>query len=564
MSACRIVDAKNDDNDKKASVHKLRDAFAELNQLQNEHKERIKSCDEDIEKYQKFKDDYLHLQKRLASLPDKTSHEVMVPIGSLAFMPGRLVHTNEITVLLGDNWFVERSAKQASAIASRRIRDVDEKKKSMESVRQLHQNWLKEAEELSQGNAGEQVEIVEGPFDEQEVQKSREDTKRMLKEHNKKLKEENKKEMKTKESSQKNTKKSKKRNNKENTLDTSAVTINVSEDITKKDDTNCEDRSHEELMKRLDQLYLQEQSNRELDSDTDDEDDEVEMHKDQNGRKINKIVEPGSKELLEESEDLTEESEDLTEESEDLTEESEDLTEESEDEEVECYENTEKETVSQKPRLKRRVSWADEKPPYERIIPDNNSEDIFRIQYIPSKEYKVDDEESCSGNQTEDSRMTVSNNINSPSDLYKVFSSGKSTCQSSCHETKEMAHDIGSSPRGILKNPSPKRSLQSQKVLTDEHGWRYATEYIEPVGEDLSDPIARPPTPPRYTQQTQLLEENSEDTHSLQPAFKYSVVARDDQESKEVDPLITTKTNDSSNPEPKKVSRFKASRMNKT
>ena len=45
----------------------------------------------------------------------------MVPIGSLAFMPGRLIHTNEIMVLLGDNWFTERSAKQAAQIVTRRI-----------------------------------------------------------------------------------------------------------------------------------------------------------------------------------------------------------------------------------------------------------------------------------------------------------------------------------------------------------------------------------------------------------------------------------------------------------
>ena len=43
-----------------------------------------------------------------------------MPIGSVAFMPGKLVHTNEITVLLGDNWFAERSASQALKIVERR------------------------------------------------------------------------------------------------------------------------------------------------------------------------------------------------------------------------------------------------------------------------------------------------------------------------------------------------------------------------------------------------------------------------------------------------------------
>jgi hypothetical protein len=50
---------------------------------------------------------------KLETITDKTTHEVMVPFTKKAFMPGRLVHTNEILVLLGDNWFVERSAKQA-------------------------------------------------------------------------------------------------------------------------------------------------------------------------------------------------------------------------------------------------------------------------------------------------------------------------------------------------------------------------------------------------------------------------------------------------------------------
>lgn len=48
--------------------------------------------------------------------------QVMVPFGSLAFMPGRLLHTNEILVLLGDNWFAERSAKQAVEIVQRRLK----------------------------------------------------------------------------------------------------------------------------------------------------------------------------------------------------------------------------------------------------------------------------------------------------------------------------------------------------------------------------------------------------------------------------------------------------------
>lgn len=35
-------------------------------------------------------------------------------------MPGKFIHTNEITVYLGSNYYVERSAKQALEILDRR------------------------------------------------------------------------------------------------------------------------------------------------------------------------------------------------------------------------------------------------------------------------------------------------------------------------------------------------------------------------------------------------------------------------------------------------------------
>lgn len=35
-------------------------------------------------------------------------------------MPGELVHTNELSVMLGDNWFVEKTAKEASQVIGRR------------------------------------------------------------------------------------------------------------------------------------------------------------------------------------------------------------------------------------------------------------------------------------------------------------------------------------------------------------------------------------------------------------------------------------------------------------
>jgi len=73
----------------------------------------------------------------------------MVPLNSVGLMPGRLEHTNEVTVLLGDNYFAERSATQARDILGRRIEHVSRLAKEEEAA-------LDEA--LGQQLAGEQVQ----------------------------------------------------------------------------------------------------------------------------------------------------------------------------------------------------------------------------------------------------------------------------------------------------------------------------------------------------------------------------------------------------------------------
>ncbi|KAJ2558093.1 hypothetical protein EV175_000967 [Coemansia sp. RSA 1933] len=78
-----------------------------------------------LAKFKEYKADYQSLQKTLAKFPEEIEYEAMVPVGPLAFFPGKIVHTNEILVLLGDNWFVDRSAKQAAEIAKRREDYVD-------------------------------------------------------------------------------------------------------------------------------------------------------------------------------------------------------------------------------------------------------------------------------------------------------------------------------------------------------------------------------------------------------------------------------------------------------
>ena len=84
----------------------------------DDHEERLCSL-------RKYRSEYEDLRSTLGKLPQRTRHEIMVPLNSVAFMPGQLDHTNEVTALLGDNYFAERSASQAQDILTRRIEAVD-------------------------------------------------------------------------------------------------------------------------------------------------------------------------------------------------------------------------------------------------------------------------------------------------------------------------------------------------------------------------------------------------------------------------------------------------------
>ncbi|XP_029184382.1 unconventional prefoldin RPB5 interactor 1-like isoform X3 [Acropora millepora] len=100
--------------------------FAHISRFQEENRKALLERQQRLNTCEKYKQDYEKLEELLKTLPNRTTHEVMVPIGSVAFMPGKLVHTNEITVLLGDNWFAERSASQALKIVERRKKYLED------------------------------------------------------------------------------------------------------------------------------------------------------------------------------------------------------------------------------------------------------------------------------------------------------------------------------------------------------------------------------------------------------------------------------------------------------
>ena len=106
----------------------MEDAFGEINDEQAQAVLRqLKICGEHLQaargkeaQLKRALGDYEELRQTLHTLPERVEHRVMVPFGKMAFFPGTLRHTNEIMVLLGDNYFALRSAAQAAGIAERR------------------------------------------------------------------------------------------------------------------------------------------------------------------------------------------------------------------------------------------------------------------------------------------------------------------------------------------------------------------------------------------------------------------------------------------------------------
>lgn len=131
--------------------------------LREEHEKVVKDCESRIQHWKKVSGDYEALNDRLQTLPDQLSYDIMVPFGPLAFMPGKLVHTNEVTALLGDNWFAKCSAKQAQKIVDHRMkyvkRELDDLSKTMKNF-EARVGFAKNLETMS-ASKGDYVDIRE-------------------------------------------------------------------------------------------------------------------------------------------------------------------------------------------------------------------------------------------------------------------------------------------------------------------------------------------------------------------------------------------------------------------
>ncbi|MED6196848.1 hypothetical protein PIB30_051128 [Stylosanthes scabra] len=113
-----------------ASLFPVEEAQKAANRVQDAIAEKRAELDHLL----RFVADNNNLINLVHKLPEELSHEIMVPFGKAAFFPGRLIHTNEFLVLLGEGYYAERTSKQTAEILGRRGKALDSQVDSLEAM----------------------------------------------------------------------------------------------------------------------------------------------------------------------------------------------------------------------------------------------------------------------------------------------------------------------------------------------------------------------------------------------------------------------------------------------
>ncbi|KAE9126454.1 hypothetical protein PF010_g5257 [Phytophthora fragariae] len=117
--------------------------------------ERVEIVREQLAQLQDQVERYYAVADTLTELPQKLSHQVMVPLGKRAMAPGKIVRSNEVLAHLGDDVFAWRSATQAVKVIERKkevlrqqiqaqeenLRELDAKTTDVGSVAQLQKMY---------------------------------------------------------------------------------------------------------------------------------------------------------------------------------------------------------------------------------------------------------------------------------------------------------------------------------------------------------------------------------------------------------------------------------------
>eukprot|EP01006_Ploeotia_vitrea_P019576 TRINITY_DN51785_c0_g1_i1.p1 TRINITY_DN51785_c0_g1~~TRINITY_DN51785_c0_g1_i1.p1 ORF type:complete len:276 (+),score=46.24 TRINITY_DN51785_c0_g1_i1:36-863(+) len=139
--------------------------FGDFDPVQGYIRASQQKKEEESEILQHLKD-YDALKQTLQEVVQRTQHEIMIPLGPHAFIPGELIHTNEVMVLLGDSWFALQSVHQCMGIIERRKKTLQTQ---LKAVKDAQTQILKKLDLIAEMkdedqvfSAGAEIEDVEG------------------------------------------------------------------------------------------------------------------------------------------------------------------------------------------------------------------------------------------------------------------------------------------------------------------------------------------------------------------------------------------------------------------
>ncbi|XP_011302611.1 RNA polymerase II subunit 5-mediating protein homolog [Fopius arisanus] len=163
--------------------------------------EGVRRNNEQVKIWSDYKTRHEKVLEGLGMLPQNLSVNCMVPVGRRALIPGKLVHTNEIMVCLGDGYFAKYSAAQAIALCNRRIQKANEMLGNLEKERNLFEmkQMLTDTFDVFGDNNKKDLQEL---WDNEKLENWRDEHRRREKEYREKLvqlKNEKKEEIKTEE-----------------------------------------------------------------------------------------------------------------------------------------------------------------------------------------------------------------------------------------------------------------------------------------------------------------------------------------------------------------------------
>lgn len=119
-----------------------------------------------LTQWKEYKEKYEEVIKNLQYYNEKHQHSIFLPVGSKAYIKGKLVHTNDVWVTLGCGWFLKTSTKKAVEICERRINSANGLIEKWEKEGALLEN-IRDFSKKEDVFASEDIKEVIEPYDEE-------------------------------------------------------------------------------------------------------------------------------------------------------------------------------------------------------------------------------------------------------------------------------------------------------------------------------------------------------------------------------------------------------------